>query len=218
MRPTDRMAPAAHRRRVRRDRPPAASPATTQIAPALDGPERSDIVRQAPYGAVPIDARAYDERSTRAASTQTPRCFGDEMFLDLLNRDQHELLIDAVHHLMRADGQVDPREPLILARIQRDAGTDYAPREIDAVTLAERAATLLTEDPLTARAFFAELAGVAVIDGSLEAAERSVLSEVAAAVGIPNGHISSFVEFAERAEQLAKDGERLIATSNTAGG
>lgn len=136
------------------------------------------------------------------------------MFLDMLSQKQQELFIDAMHHLLSADGVVHDEEQLLLQRFAVETGHLSEPAPVSLEDLVGRATAQLAGEPVVGRAFLAELAGVAVIDGAVHGRELDILRSVADAAGIPSDHMDDFLGFAERARDLIREGNRLISTSN----
>lgn len=134
------------------------------------------------------------------------------MFLHLLDRDQASAFIGLLSVIAHTDERIDAAEDTIAEQLARELDMPVTlTAAADRQEVLARTTAAFDGAPVAARAALLELAGVAVIDGEANAAEQHLLAEVAAAVGVPADQVDAFLAFGERARDLARDGQLLIA-------
>lgn len=135
------------------------------------------------------------------------------MFLNLLTPPQQRVFVQAARAVTEQDGVVDAVEQGLLAALQAECGLAELP---DRETLADigTAAVEVLDSALVRRVFVLELAAVAVIDGGAHASEVRLVEVLAAGLGIAEADLTEMFAFAGRAQALAAEGQRLLATAD----
>ena len=137
------------------------------------------------------------------------------MFLDLMTTEQQRLFLSAAVGMAEVDEHLHLDEQAFIRRIYREVGGDVqdATRLSHTVLVAQTKAAFDGE-LVAARAFLIELAGLVVVDGESSDAELLLLHDLAEAAGVPHADVPLFLDFAQRAVELADDARDLLATSN----
>lgn len=140
------------------------------------------------------------------------------MFLELLNDAQQQLFLDAAVTMAAADGHVHLNETAFLERVKRESGgTLQTASQLPHGEVISRAREAFDDRRVASRALLVELAGLVIADGERSDAELEFLREIAEAVGVPASDVPVFLDFAQRAEELAEDARDLLSTSNVEG-
>ena len=106
-----------------------------------------------------------------------------------------------------------PSQPAArLARALQPPATALSDRQ--PATHQPRSQPLKAGQLVAARAFLIELAGLVVADGNRSDAELTLLHDVAEAAGVASADVPLFLDFAQRAVELADDARDLLAMSN----
>lgn len=135
------------------------------------------------------------------------------MFLNLLTPRQQRVFVQAARAVAEQDGVVDAVEQSLLAALQAECGLDELPERETLVDIATAAVRVL-DSGLVRRVFVLELAAVAVIDGGAHASEVRLVEALATGLGIGETDLAEMFAFAGRAQALAAEGQRLVATGN----
>src|SRR5687768_1412461 len=129
------------------------------------------------------------------------------LFLSILRPEQQTLYLQAARELLQADGAVASPEAALLEAARIECDVDQLPEAVAEVELLERAPSVL-DSPAARNTFLLELAGAMVVDGETSVDELALLGRFADVLGISEGALDDFVAFAERARDLAMDGQR----------
>lgn len=135
------------------------------------------------------------------------------MFLNLLTPPQQRVFIQAARAVAEQDRVVEAVERSLLDALQAECGLDELPDREELTEVATEAVKVLDSD-VAKRVFVLELAAVAVIDGDAHPSEVRLLEVLAGGLGIGAADLKAMFAFAGRAQKLAAEGQRLIATMN----
>lgn len=135
------------------------------------------------------------------------------MFLNLLTPPQQRVFVQAARAVAEQDRVIEAVERSLLDALQAECGLDELPDREPLSEVAAEAVKVLDSD-LVKRVFVLELAAVAVIDGHAHPSEVQLVEVIAGGLGISEADLTEMFGFAGRAQALAADGQRLIATMN----
>jgi uncharacterized tellurite resistance protein B-like protein len=137
------------------------------------------------------------------------------VFLELMTEEQQQLFLDTAVRMAHVDGHLHLDESAFIERVQRETGgvvTEAS--ELSRADLIAKVTKQFSDAGLAGRAFLLELAGLVVADGKRDDAELEFLREIAEVSGVPSADVPLFLDFAERALDLAEDARDLLAASN----
>jgi tellurite resistance protein len=132
-----------------------------------------------------------------------------------MTTEQQQLFLSAALTIAEADEHLDLDERTFIERVRREiGGATPEPQVISHGDLLEQTRNAFGGALVAARAFLIELAGLVVADGHHSDAELTLLHDVAEAAGVASADVPLFLDFAQRAVELADDARDLLATSN----
>lgn len=128
---------------------------------------------------------------------------------------QQQLFLDTAVRMAHVDGHLHLDETAFLERVQRETdGVVSEASDLSHADLVGRVTDQFRQSGVAGRAFLLELAGLVVADGKRDDAELELLRELANAAGVPTADVPLFLDFAQRALDLAEDARDLLAASN----
>ena len=131
------------------------------------------------------------------------------MFLHLLTTRQQELFCRAAHALMHADEVLHALEAELQEALAREMGLETFPRAEPIEELSELELQEFGE-PVAARVFLLELAGIAVADGELDPRELRMLERLEAGLKMPGDSVERMLDFAARAHDLSTEARMIV--------
>ena len=131
------------------------------------------------------------------------------MFLDRLNEKQQRIFFQAAQLLVGSDGKYDRREAHHLESIKAELTLGETPLAANSVE--EIVSELGAFDrPLVRNILVFELVGIAMADATVQDAEAAVLTVICAALGVPEGRIELYRDFAVRMRELRDEAFVII--------
>jgi tellurite resistance protein len=137
------------------------------------------------------------------------------LFLELMTKEQQQLFLDVAITMAGVDEHLHLDEQAFLERVQREVGDRMSdPQDLSHSDLVAQTRSAFGGSLIAARAFLIELAGLVIADGNRSDVELALLHELADAAGVPSADVPLFLDFAQRAVDLADDAQDLLTTSN----
>ena len=131
------------------------------------------------------------------------------MFLHLLTDRQQQIFSRAALAVIRADEVLHARELELCEALAREMGRqDFPSIESDEDLIASELEEIA--EPVAARIFLLELAGIAVVDGELDPREHELLERLATALKNQPAVVELMLDFAVRAHRMSDEARMLV--------